>query len=148
MGTILSLDISTGGGSACLEFLPEAPPMGPLSRLQGHQSGATLHQYFTLSSQSNPRWKSHGKDVSPPQPAACLWSSYFPTPCPFFGVRARSYLAQPSQQGHGEIVTVTLSVFKSCCADAQRKRDMTNTGGEYGWVQQLRTEGTQSQNST
>lgn len=130
MGTIISLHISRGGCSPCLESLPDAPLMGPLSRLQGHQLGATLHQYFTLLSQGNPRWKSHGRDVSPPHPAACLQSSHFPTPCPSFEVRARSYLSQPTKQGHGKIVTVTLRIFKSCCSDAQRKGDMTNSGGE------------------
>lgn len=85
---------------------------GPLYRLQGHQLGAILHQYFTLSSQSIPRWKSHGRDVSPLHPAACPRSSYSSTPCPSFGAIARSYLAQPFQQGHGEIVTVTLRILK------------------------------------
>lgn len=78
VGTIISLDRSTGGVSACLAFLPVAPPMGPLCRLQGHQLGATLHQYFILSSQNISKWKSHGREISPPYPAACLRSSYSP----------------------------------------------------------------------
>lgn len=78
VGTIISLDRSTGGVSACLAFLPVTPPMGPLCRLQGHQLGATLHQYFILSSQNISKWKSHGREIFPPYPAACLRSSYSP----------------------------------------------------------------------
>ena len=73
-----TIDISTGGGSACLVFLPVASPTVPLCSLQGHQPGppfinVSLHHHRNIS-----RWRSHGRDVSLPCPAACLGSFFSP----------------------------------------------------------------------
>lgn len=64
---------------------------------------ATLHQYFIPEHHV----------VEEPQDVSPLPPTYSLTPCPSFGVRAKSYAAQPSRQSHGEIATVTLRIFKS-----------------------------------
>lgn len=94
-----SLDISTGDGSAFLEYLPVGLPTVSLCRMQGHQPESTLHHRCTPSSYEHleveePR---QGRPSTAPRSRPRV-----PTLCASFEARTRSFLTQPPRRHHGE----------------------------------------------